>query len=162
MTFEEIKEMLDSTINENGQRQITGKALNLAINEILTAMQEFKPEGAGAELVYLPSMVTGEMNAEQQAHNVEVYAKFKTAYEEGKPMPALLVDGNVMLEEYETQLGAPAMASGYLGSSMVIYVSEESPLAAQSGHGVMVSALFGGSDMLQCMLKADGSVMLLM
>lgn len=162
MTFEEIKEMLDSTINENGQRQITGKALNLALNEMLTAMQEFKPEGTGAELVYLPSGVTGEMSAEQQAHNVEVYAKFKTAYEESKPMPALLVDANLLMEEYEAQFEAPAMASGYLGSSMVIYVSEESPLAAQSGHGVMVSAPIAGNGMLQCMLNADGSVTLLM
>lgn len=33
MTFAEIKEMINSTITENGERQITGKALNLALTE---------------------------------------------------------------------------------------------------------------------------------
>lgn len=162
MTFAEIKEMINSTIVENGERQITGKALNLALLEMVTAMEGFKPEGSGAELVYLPSTATGEMNTEQQAHNAEVYAKFKTAYEEGKPMPALLIDGRFLIEEVEVQFGAPAMASGYIVSSMVMYISEESPLAAQSGHGVMIQAILGGSDMLQCMLNTDGSITLMM
>lgn len=163
MTFEEIKEMINSTIVENGERQITGKALNLALLEIITAMEENKPEGGGAELVYLPSIATGEMNTEQQAHNAEVYAKFKTAYEEDKPMPALLIDAHIMMEELEAQFGAPAMAKGYFACTMAIYVSEESPLAAQSGYGVMISAaVFGGSEMLQCMLNVDGSVTLMM
>ena len=33
MTFAEIKEMINSTITENGERQITGRALNLALTE---------------------------------------------------------------------------------------------------------------------------------
>lgn len=35
MTFAEIKEMINSTITENGERHITGKALNLALIEIV-------------------------------------------------------------------------------------------------------------------------------
>lgn len=124
-------------------------------------MQEFKPEGTGAELVYLPSMATGEMNTEQQAHNADVYAKFKTAYEEDKPMPALLIDAHIMMEEVETQLGAPAMAKGYFACTTAIYVSEESPLAAQSGHGVMLILSPMGESM-QGILNADGSVTLMM
>lgn len=166
MTFEEIREMVNSTITENGQRQITGKALNLAFVETLNAVQQYleenKPEGGtGAELVYLPSIAAGEMNAEQQAHNAEVYAKFKTAYEEGKPMPALLIDASIMLEEIEIQSGAPAMAKGYMACTLAIYVSEESPLAAQSGYGVMLTMELMGEQM-QGMLTADGSVMLMM
>lgn len=41
MTFEEIREMVNSTITENGQRQITGKALNLALTETLSAIEDY-------------------------------------------------------------------------------------------------------------------------
>ncbi len=38
MTKEELKVMIDETINSNGVRSITGKALNLALTEIVDAM----------------------------------------------------------------------------------------------------------------------------
>ena len=38
MTKEELKVMVDETINSNGARNITGKALNLALNAIVDSM----------------------------------------------------------------------------------------------------------------------------
>lgn len=51
MTKEELKEMIDATINENGKGNITGKALNLALNSIIDAMGE---GGGGLMIQYLP------------------------------------------------------------------------------------------------------------
>lgn len=34
MTKDEVKDLIDSTINDNGQKQITGKTLNLVLNEV--------------------------------------------------------------------------------------------------------------------------------
>lgn len=52
MTKEEIKAMIDATINENGERNITGKALNLALNAIVDAAGE--GGGGGLMIQYLP------------------------------------------------------------------------------------------------------------
>lgn len=97
MTFEEIREMVSSTITENGQRQITGKALNLALLETLTAIEEFlannKPEGPGIETVYVvDDLETMGLTPEHQAANAAVYAKCKQACEEGKPLPGIQLD----------------------------------------------------------------------
>ena len=47
MTIEELKDLIDSTINENGTKAITGKALNLALNEITNAVAEAATTGGG-------------------------------------------------------------------------------------------------------------------
>lgn len=41
---EELKLMIDETINSNGKRHITGKSLNLALNAIVDSLGEFTPE----------------------------------------------------------------------------------------------------------------------
>lgn len=56
MTKEEIKAMIDATINENGERNITGKALNLALNAIVDAAGE---GGGGLMIQYLPRFAFG-------------------------------------------------------------------------------------------------------
>ena len=47
MTIKELKDLIDSTINENGTKAITGKALNLALNEITNAVAEAATTGGG-------------------------------------------------------------------------------------------------------------------
>ena len=58
MNKEELLEMINSTINENGAGMITGKALNLALTEIVNAMGS----GAGGGLViqWLPRFALGQ------------------------------------------------------------------------------------------------------
>lgn len=167
MTFEEIREMLDATINENGQRSITGKALNLAFVETLNAVQQYleenKPEGGGAasEIFYFPDMNTGEMDPADQAHNLEVYNKFKEAFEAGKPLPLLSADLAFMFADMEAQLGQPVNAAGYSPCTMVAFVPSDSPLAAQAGDGVMF-AINAGDQEMQGMIQPDGNVMPMM
>ena len=165
MTFEEIKDMINSTITENGQRHITGKAINLALVEMLTAIEEFlennKPKGgAASEIAYFPDMNTGEMDPEYQAHNLEVYNKFKAAFEGGEPLPLLSVDLSIMFAQTEESLGQPANVSGYAPCGMVVFIPADSPLAEQMGDGIMFMALMESSG-LNGLIQSDGNIMLM-
>lgn len=95
MTFEEIKEMIDSTINENGKKHITGKALNLALTEILTAVEEYvqnnKPAASVTFYLY-DNPQTLELTPEHQAANAAAYQLFKTAHMNGESLPASVLD----------------------------------------------------------------------
>jgi hypothetical protein len=166
MTFEEIREMLDATINENGQRQITGKALNLAFVETLNAVQQYleenKPEvgGAASEIAYFPDMNTSEMDPEHQAHNLEIYNKFKAAFDGGEPLPLLSMDLSIMFAGIEEQLGQPVNASGYSPCMMVVFVPADSPLVAEMGEGIVFMVDMGGST-IHGVVQPDGSTLLM-
>lgn len=165
MTFEEIKDMINSTITENGQRHITGKSINLALVETLTAIEEFfennKPKGgAASEIVYFPDMTTGEMGPEHQAHNLEIYNKFKAAFEGGEPLPLLSIDVLFMFAQVEEQLGQPVNVSGYFPCLMVVFVPADSPLVAEMGEGIVFMMDMMGST-LQGIVQPDGNTMLM-
>lgn len=165
MTFEEIKDMINSTITENGQRHITGKAINLALTETLTAIEEFiennKPKGgAASEIAYLPNMTSEEMDPADQAHNLEVYNKFKAAFEGGEPLPLLSVDSSFMFAQMEEQLGQPVNASGYYTCQMVVFIPADSPLAAEMGEGIVFMMDMMGST-LQGIVQPDGNMVLM-
>lgn len=198
MTFEEIKDMINSTITENGQRHITGKAINLALIEtvthlsateedirqkqesfetitvptieerILKKIEEALAEGGGgaaSEIVYLPDMNTGEMDPEDQAHNLEVYNKFKDAFEKGEPLPLLSMDLAFMFAQIEQQLGMPANVSGYMQCIMVVFIPVDSPMAAQSGDGIMFMTMdptSGSGNLISGLIQSDGNVMSMM
>lgn len=159
MTFDEIKDMINSTIVENGQRQITGKSINLALIETLTAIEEYlanKSEGATSETFFLPDSA-GELTPERQAHNAEVYNKFKSAFEEGKPLPSLSVDLVYQFDIMEEQLGQPVNAAGYIPCIAVIFVPTDSPLVEQLGAGLLYQATFDGTGM-HGLILSDGNV----
>lgn len=88
MSKEELIEMVNATINENGKREITGKSLNLALMQIIEAMGE-SGGGAGGVTIYFNQ---GNETDEQKAHNAEVFAQLKALQEAGKPLPPLGVD----------------------------------------------------------------------
>lgn len=70
-TIEELKQMIDSVIVENGKGQITGQGLNLVLNEMSDALSEMGG-GGGAYQIYIPS--TGELTEEQIAFNAQQFA----------------------------------------------------------------------------------------
>lgn len=70
-TIEELKQMIDSVIVENGKGQITGQGLNLVLNEMSDALSEMGG-GGGAYQVYIPT--TGELTEEQIAFNAQQFA----------------------------------------------------------------------------------------
>ena len=110
MTKEEIKAMIDATINENGERSITGKALNLALNAIVDAMGE----GGGLDTIYLlPSSMnpdvgpmtldvaelpfTEEEMMAMVAHNQNIYTKITEKFNTTKNASTFVFDFSFML-----------------------------------------------------------------
>lgn len=49
MTKDEVKDLIDSTINDNGQKQITGKTLNLVLNEVANIV----PDKPGSTTIFI-------------------------------------------------------------------------------------------------------------
>lgn len=81
MTIEELKDLIDSTINENGTKAITGKALNLALNEITNAVAEAATTGGGGGVKRLYADVSGGTLTDpvQLASNAALYTEIVTA-----------------------------------------------------------------------------------
>lgn len=96
MTIEELKDLIDSTINENGTKAITGKALNLALNEIANAVAEAATTGGGGDVKKLYVSSDGPLGPEQLASNASLYTEIVTAFTNGElpPQVAVLVAGN--------------------------------------------------------------------
>ena len=80
MTIEELKDLIDSTINENGTKAITGKALNLALNEITNAVAEAATTGGGGVKRLYADVNGGSItDPEQLASNAALYTEIVTA-----------------------------------------------------------------------------------
>ena len=80
MTIEELKDLIDSTINENGTKAITGKALNLALNEITNAVAEAATTGGGGVKRLYADISGGTLtDPEQLASNAALYTEIVTA-----------------------------------------------------------------------------------
>ena len=80
MTIEELKDLIDSTINENGTKAITGKALNLALNEITNAVAEAATTGGGGvKRLYVDASGGTPTDPEQLASNAALYTEIVTA-----------------------------------------------------------------------------------
>lgn len=133
MTKEEIKEMIDATINENGNGNITGKALNLALNAIVDAMGE----GGGLDTIYLiPSNMNpdvGPMTSDEAelpfteeemmamvAHNQNIYTKITEKFNTTKNASTFVFDFSFMLS-----MEAGVLCGYNVGVSNVIYMKIE-------------------------------------
>ena len=79
MTIEELKDLIDSTINENGAKAITGQALNLALNEIVNAVAEAATTGGSAAKTLYVGSDSSPLTEEQIASNVALYNEISTA-----------------------------------------------------------------------------------
>lgn len=81
MTIEEIKDLINNTINENGAKAITGQALNLALNEITNAVAEAATTGGGGGMKRLYVDINGGSvtDPQQLASNAALYTEIVTA-----------------------------------------------------------------------------------
>ena len=102
MTIEELKDLIDSTINENGAKAITGQALNLALNEITNAVAEATTTGGSAAKTLYVGSNSSPLTEEQIASNVALYNEISTALSNGEMPPQVNgvayvadIDGNV-------------------------------------------------------------------
>ena len=99
MTIEELKDLIDSTINENGTKAITGKALNLALNEITNAVAEAATTGGGGggvKRLYVDVNSGSITDPEQLASNAALYTEIVTAFTNNElpPQVGILIGEN--------------------------------------------------------------------
>ena len=123
MTIEELKDLIDSTINENGTKAITGKALNLALNEITNAVAEAATTGGGGVKRLYADMNGGSItDPEQLASNAALYAEIVTALTNNELPPQV----GVLASIEGTYINGNSLGTIYDGSALVFYVFMES------------------------------------
>ena len=123
MTIEELKDLIDSTINENGTKAITGKALNLALNEITNAVAEAATTGGGGVKRLYADLNGGSItNPEQLASNAALYTETVTALTNDELPPQV----GVLMSIEGTYINANTLATLYDGTTLMFYVFAES------------------------------------
>lgn len=136
MTIEELKNMIDSTINENGTKAITGKALNLALNEIANAVAEAATTGGGGvKRLYIDSSGGTLTDPVQLASNAALYTEIVTALTNNELPP---------------QVGILKSEGGVYTNATFNYISY--------GDSAIVFAFTMGSSQTMMALTSDGNV----
>ena len=128
MTIEELKDLIDSTINENGTKAITGKALNLALNEITNAVAEAATTGGGGVKRLYADINGGSVtDPEQLASNAALYTEIVTA---------------LTNDELPPQVGVLIGMDGvyqYMLTSMFLYQNSSLQMLLPEGHLTLTS-----------------------
>lgn len=136
MTIEELKNMIDSTINENGTKAITGKALNLALNEIANAVAEAATTGGGGvKRLYIDLSGGTLTDPVQLASNAALYTEIVTALTNNELPP---------------QVGILKSEGGVYTNATFNYISY--------GDSAIVFAFTMGSSQTMMALTSDGNV----
>ena len=128
MTIEELKDLIDSTINENGTKAITGKALNLALNEITNAVAEAATTGGGGGVKRLYVDVSGSpiTNPEQLASNAALYTEIVTALTNDEFPPQV---GVLISEGGAYQCITNVQTTYHNSDIMLVFISDGTPAA---------------------------------
>ena len=124
MTIEELKDLIDSTINENGTKAITGKALNLALNEITNAVAEAATTGgggSGVKRLYVDASGGSVTAPEQLASNAALYTEIVTALTNNELPPQVGILANID----GTYINGNSLATTYDGTTLTIFVFAE-------------------------------------
>ena len=123
MTIEELKDLIDSTINENGTKAITGKALNLALNEITNAVAEAATTGGGGVKRLYADVSGGSItDPEQLASNAALYTEIVTALTNNELPPQV----GVLASINGSYINGNSLGSIYDGTTIIFYVFMES------------------------------------
>ena len=123
MTIEELKDLIDSTINENGTKAITGKALNLALNEITNAVAEAATTGGGGVKRLYADVNGGSItDPEQLASNAALYTEVVTALTNNELPPQV----GILASIEGAYINGNSLATLYDGSTLIFYVFAES------------------------------------
>ena len=139
MTIEELKDLIDSTINENGTKAITGKALNLALNEITNAVAEAVTTGGGGGVKRLYVNMSGGSitDPEQLASNAALYTEIVTALTNNELPPQV----GTLISEGGENTNATFNYISYGGSDIVF------PFTMGSSQTIMVLTSDGNVSM---------------
>ena len=138
MTIEDLKDLIDTTINENGTKAITGKALNLALNEITNAVAEAATTGGGGGVKRLYVDLSGGSVTppEQLASNAALYTEIVTALTNNELPPQV----GIVIQEGE----------GYYTNGTFNVITY--------GNSVITFMLYMGSNPTVMALTSDGNV----
>lgn len=139
MTIEELKDLIDSTINENGAKAITGQALNLALNEIVNAVAEAATTGGSAAKTLYVGSDSSPLTQEQIASNVALYNEISTALSNGAMPPQ--VNGVAYIPDIGGNVGF--ISSGVLVNGNSVYVYAR-PVACTLASDGSVTVQFAG------------------
>ena len=127
MTIEELKDLIDSTINENGTKAITGKALNLALNEITNAVAEAATTGGGGggvKRLYVDVSGGTLTDPEQLASNAALYTEIVTALTNNELPPQV----GVLIAIEGAYQCITNVQTTYNGSNiMLVFISDGTP-----------------------------------
>ena len=128
MTIEELKDLIDSTINENGTKAITGKALNLALNEITNAVAEAATTGGGGGVKRLYADASGATLTDpgQIASNAALYTEIVTALTNGELPPQV---GFMIAEGGAYQCVTNVQTTYQNSDVMLVFLSDGTPIA---------------------------------
>ena len=122
MTIEELKDLIDSTINENGTKAITGKALNLALNEITNAVAEAATTGGGGVKRLYADMNGGSItDPEQLASNAALYTEIVTALTNNELPPQV----GVLASIEGAYINGNSLGTIYDGTTLMFYIFVE-------------------------------------
>lgn len=128
MTIQELKDLIDSTINENGTKAITGKALNLALNEITNAVAEAATTGGGSGVkrLYVDASGGALTDPVQLASNAALYTEIVTALTNDELPPQV----GVIIAEGGAYQCVTNVQTNYNNSDvMLVFMSEGNPAA---------------------------------
>ena len=126
MTIEELKDLIDSTINENGTKAITGKALNLALNEITNAVAEAATTGGGGGVKRLYIDLSGGSVTDpgQLASNAALYTEIVTALTNNELPPQV----GILISEGGAYQCLTHVQTTYQNSDvMLVFISDGTP-----------------------------------
>ena len=139
-SLQELKEMIDSVIMENGKGQITAQALNLVLNEMSEALSEMGGSGGGGggHQIYIPMI--DELTAEQIAFNAQQFA---------------VLESKLQNKEF-VQIGT--VADNPNGGIMCVTINQIM-YGDLLGTGSNIIALMVGSDMSEIIIfNSDGTI----
>lgn len=131
MTIEELKDLIDSTINENGAKAITGQALNLALNEIVNAVAEAATTGGSAAKTLYVGSDSSPLAQEQIASNVALYNEISTALS-NKEMPPQ-VNGIAYIADISGNIGFTSNGVFVNGANIFVYAMPVACVLASDG-----------------------------
>ena len=122
MTVDEIRDLIDNTITTNGVKNITGQALNLALNEIVNAVAEAATTGGGGVKRLYANIDGSPITDEQQlTSNAALYTEIVTALTNDELPPQVMILANID----GTYINGNSISTSYDGTTLTLFVFAE-------------------------------------
>ena len=122
MTIDEIRDLIDNTITTNGVKNITGQALNLALNEIVNSVAEAATTGgSGVKRLYINIDSSPITDEQQLASNAALYTEIVTALTSNELPPQVMVLANTN----GVHINGNSLSTSYDGTTLTFFVFVE-------------------------------------